>query len=62
MRTLCDSCESAAAVVFCAADEAALCGACDDKACSFLFLFGLFTVLCLPFLFLYFFSGLILKI
>uniref|UniRef100_A0A2P2LM04 B-box zinc finger protein 19-like n=1 Tax=Rhizophora mucronata TaxID=61149 RepID=A0A2P2LM04_RHIMU len=31
MRTLCDSCESAAAVVFCAADEAALCGACDDK-------------------------------
>ncbi|KAL6545982.1 hypothetical protein OROGR_009856 [Orobanche gracilis] len=31
MRTLCDVCESAAAVLFCAADEAALCRACDDK-------------------------------
>ncbi|KAL6517354.1 hypothetical protein OROMI_033055 [Orobanche minor] len=31
MRTLCDVCESAAAVSFCAADEAALCRACDDK-------------------------------
>ncbi|KAK5793112.1 B-box zinc finger protein 18-like isoform X1 [Gossypium arboreum] len=31
MRTLCDACESAAAVVFCAADEAALCSACDVK-------------------------------
>ncbi|GAV75898.1 zf-B_box domain-containing protein [Cephalotus follicularis] len=31
MRTLCDACESAAAIVFCAADEAALCSACDDK-------------------------------
>ena len=31
MRTLCDNCESAAALVFCAADEAALCRACDDK-------------------------------
>ncbi|CAK7334353.1 unnamed protein product [Dovyalis caffra] len=31
MRTLCDACESAAAVVFCAADEAALCLACDEK-------------------------------
>ncbi|XP_030465440.1 B-box zinc finger protein 18-like [Syzygium oleosum] len=31
MRTLCDACESAAAVVFCAADEAALCSACDEK-------------------------------
>ncbi|KDP39184.1 hypothetical protein JCGZ_00941 [Jatropha curcas] len=31
MRTLCDACENAAAVVFCAADEAALCGACDEK-------------------------------
>ncbi|XP_022982911.1 B-box zinc finger protein 18-like [Cucurbita maxima] len=31
MRTLCDSCESAAAVVFCAADEAALCRSCDEK-------------------------------
>lgn len=32
MRTLCDVCESAAAVLFCAADEAALCRPCDDKA------------------------------
>ncbi|XP_057968066.1 B-box zinc finger protein 19-like isoform X2 [Malania oleifera] len=31
MRTLCDACESAAAVLFCAADEAALCRACDEK-------------------------------
>ncbi|KAL3843406.1 hypothetical protein ACJIZ3_000809 [Penstemon smallii] len=31
MRTLCDVCESAAAILFCAADEAALCPACDDK-------------------------------
>jgi len=31
MRTLCDVCEAAAAKVFCAADEAALCLACDDK-------------------------------
>lgn len=31
MRTLCDACESAAAIVFCAADEAALCLACDEK-------------------------------
>ncbi|KAJ4966456.1 hypothetical protein NE237_018305 [Protea cynaroides] len=31
MRTLCDVCESAAAVLFCAADEAALCSSCDDK-------------------------------
>ncbi|XP_020552928.1 B-box zinc finger protein 19 isoform X2 [Sesamum indicum] len=31
MRTLCDVCESAAATLFCAADEAALCRACDDK-------------------------------
>lgn len=31
MRTLCDVCESAAAILFCAADEAALCHACDDK-------------------------------
>lgn len=31
MRTLCDACESAAAIVFCAADEAALCRACDKK-------------------------------
>ncbi|KAL9244971.1 hypothetical protein vseg_018683 [Gypsophila vaccaria] len=31
MRTLCDVCESAAAIYFCAADEAALCRACDEK-------------------------------
>lgn len=34
MRTLCDACESAAAIVFCAADEAALCRACDEKVRS----------------------------
>lgn len=31
MRTICDVCESAAAIVFCAADEAALCPSCDEK-------------------------------
>lgn len=31
MRTLCDVCESAAAILFCAADEASLCRDCDDK-------------------------------
>ncbi|XP_063935857.1 B-box zinc finger protein 18 isoform X1 [Daucus carota subsp. sativus] len=31
MRTLCDACESAAALVFCAADEASLCRSCDEK-------------------------------
>ncbi|CAN7102841.1 unnamed protein product [Brassica rapa subsp. narinosa] len=31
MRILCDACENAAAIVFCAADEAALCRACDEK-------------------------------
>ncbi|XP_044488214.1 B-box zinc finger protein 19 isoform X2 [Mangifera indica] len=31
MRTLCDVCESAAAVLFCAADEASLCCSCDEK-------------------------------
>ncbi|AEC07159.1 unnamed protein product [Arabidopsis thaliana] len=31
MRILCDACESAAAIVFCAADEAALCCSCDEK-------------------------------
>ncbi|KAE9448278.1 hypothetical protein C3L33_19834, partial [Rhododendron williamsianum] len=31
MRTLCDVCESAAAILFCAADEAALCHSCDEK-------------------------------
>ena len=36
MRTLCDVCESAAAIVFCAADEAALCSSCDEKVFIFL--------------------------
>ncbi|XP_016725231.1 B-box zinc finger protein 19 isoform X1 [Gossypium hirsutum] len=31
MRTLCDVCERAAAIIFCAADEAALCRSCDEK-------------------------------
>ncbi|CAI9103709.1 OLC1v1002244C1 [Oldenlandia corymbosa var. corymbosa] len=31
MRTICDICENAAAAVFCAADEAALCPPCDEK-------------------------------
>ncbi|OVA20415.1 zinc finger protein [Macleaya cordata] len=31
MRTLCDVCEGAAATLFCAADEAALCVPCDEK-------------------------------
>ncbi|KAI5673228.1 hypothetical protein M9H77_13592 [Catharanthus roseus] len=31
MRTICDVCESAAAILFCAADEAALCSSCDEK-------------------------------
>ncbi|XP_057527550.1 B-box zinc finger protein 19-like isoform X2 [Amaranthus tricolor] len=31
MRTLCDVCEGAAAIFFCAADEAALCRACDER-------------------------------
>lgn len=35
MRTLCDACESAAAIVFCAADEAAFCRACDEKVFFF---------------------------
>ena len=35
MRTLCDVCESAAAILFCAADEAALCRSCDDKVSKF---------------------------
>ena len=39
MRTLCDACESAAAIVFCAADEAALCRACDEKVTIFFFRF-----------------------
>jgi hypothetical protein len=35
MRTLCDACESAAAIVFCAADEATLCRSCDEKVLFF---------------------------
>ncbi|KAB5561382.1 hypothetical protein DKX38_006339 [Salix brachista] len=31
MRMLCDVCESGAAILFCAADEAALCRSCDEK-------------------------------
>lgn len=31
MRTICDVCENAAAALFCAADEAALCRSCDYK-------------------------------
>ncbi|KAB5541500.1 hypothetical protein DKX38_014474 [Salix brachista] len=31
MRTICDVCESSAAILFCAADEAALCRSCDEK-------------------------------
>ena len=45
MRTLCDSCESAAAIVFCAADEAALCRSCDEKVFLFVsFFFLLFAL------------------
>ena len=31
MRIQCDACEGAAATVVCCADEAALCGACDEE-------------------------------
>ncbi|XP_022747708.1 B-box zinc finger protein 19-like [Durio zibethinus] len=31
MRMLCDVCEKAAAIIFCAADEATLCRSCDEK-------------------------------
>jgi hypothetical protein len=31
MKILCDVCEAAAARLFCAADEAALCLRCDEK-------------------------------
>ncbi|CAM8912214.1 hypothetical protein QQ045_024118 [Rhodiola kirilowii] len=31
MRPICDVCEGAAAILFCAADEAALCQSCDDQ-------------------------------
>lgn len=61
MRPLCDACESAAAIVFCAADEAALCHACDEKVVFILFsllFFYLVRVVCFvrcncrPFVFL----------
>ena len=39
MRTLCDVCEGAAAIVFCAADEAALCRSCDEKVLHSFFSF-----------------------
>lgn len=45
MRTLCDVCESAAAILFCAADEAALCRSCDEKVESFSF-FVSFSCFC----------------
>lgn len=45
MRTLCDACENAAAIVFCAADEAALCRSCDEKV----FLSTSWVLFCLPF-------------
>lgn len=40
---ICDVCESAPAILFCAADEAALCRPCDEKAP--LLLFSLFDLL-----------------
>lgn len=46
MRTLCDACESAAAIVFCAADEAALCHACDEKVFFFFFCQYFLDLLC----------------
>lgn len=45
MRTLCDACESAAAIVFCAADEAALCRSCDEKVFLFFSFFLLLLAL-----------------
>lgn len=46
MRILCDACENAAAIVFCAADEAALCRPCDEKVISFSFLCVCLLVYC----------------
>ncbi|RRT75121.1 hypothetical protein B296_00006751 [Ensete ventricosum] len=40
MRTICDVCESAPAVLFCAADEAALCRPCDEKVPSWSHFYG----------------------
>ncbi|TQD87580.1 hypothetical protein C1H46_026879 [Malus baccata] len=39
MRTLCDVCESAATILFCAVDEAALRRSCDEKVLHFFFPF-----------------------
>lgn len=39
MRTLCDVCESAVAILFCAADEAALCSSCDEKVIIFYYIY-----------------------
>ncbi|KAL0454127.1 UNVERIFIED_CONTAM: B-box zinc finger protein 19 [Sesamum latifolium] len=58
MRTLCDVCESAAATLFCAADEAALCRACDDKV--FLLVSGLEEELIAFFFLLMLFGGILL--
>lgn len=52
MRTICDVCESAAAILFCAADEAALCRSCDEKVIIDLYFYNIFFVS------LYFFPGL----
>nr|VDC98358.1 unnamed protein product [Brassica oleracea] len=46
MRILCDACENAAAIVFCAADEAALCRPCDEKVSNSLLFKKSFCVLC----------------
>jgi hypothetical protein len=42
---LCDVCESAAAILFCAADEAALCRSCDEKVNQSLSPFSIFFLL-----------------
>jgi len=39
MKILCDVCEGAAARMFCAADEAALCLRCDEKVVEIPFIF-----------------------
>jgi hypothetical protein len=39
MKILCDVCEGAAARLFCAADEAALCLRCDEKVVEIPFIF-----------------------
>jgi hypothetical protein len=39
MKILCDVCEGAAARLFCAADEAALCLRCDEKVVEIPFFF-----------------------